>query len=75
MDAYLLYLQGRHAWNRMSADGYRTAAEILERATCMFLSYASAYAGLADAYVSLALWGLARPREVFPKALQAAQQA
>ena len=23
MDAYLLYLQGRHAWNRMSADGYR----------------------------------------------------
>src|SRR5215475_2418274 len=55
MDAYLLYLQGRHAWNRMSADGYRTAAEILERATSMFPSYASAYPGLADAYMSLAL--------------------
>src|SRR5215469_2589312 len=75
MDAYLLYLRGRHAWNRMSADGYRTAAEILERATSMFPSYASAYAGLADAYMYLALWGLARPREVFPKALKAAQQA
>ena len=75
MDAYLLYLQGRHAWNRMSADGYRTAAEILERATSTFPSYASAYAGLADAYMALALWGLARPREAFPKALQAAQQA
>src|SRR5215472_10198862 len=75
MDAYLLYLQGRHAWNRMSADGYRTAAEILERATSLFPSYASAYAGLADAYMSLAVWGCARPREVFPKALRAARQA
>jgi adenylate cyclase len=75
MDAYLLYLRGRHAWNRMSADGYRTAAEILERTTSMFPSYASAYAGLADAYMYLALWGCARPREVFPKALKAAQQA
>jgi serine/threonine-protein kinase len=41
----------------------------------MFPSYASAHAGLADAYMSLALWGLARPREVFPKALRAARQA
>jgi tetratricopeptide (TPR) repeat protein len=75
MDAYLLYLRGRHAWNRMSADGYRTAAEILERATSMYPSYASAHVGLADAYGRLALWGLARPREVFPKALRSAQQA
>jgi serine/threonine-protein kinase len=60
MDAYLLYLRGRHAWNRLSADGYRTSVEILERATAMFPSYASAYAGLADAYMSLALW-LTRP--------------
>src|SRR5215831_3806440 len=75
MDAYMLYLRGRYAWNRASADGYRTAVEILERATSMFPSYASAYSGLADAYTYLAIWGLARPREVFPKALQAAQQA
>jgi serine/threonine-protein kinase len=75
MDAYLLYLRGRYAWNRMSADGYRTAAKILERATSLYPSYASAYVGLADAYARLALWGLARPREVFPKALRSAQQA
>ena len=75
MDAYLLYLRGRHAWNRMSADGYRTAAEILDRTASLFPSYASAYAGLADAYVYLALWGCARPHEVFPKALHAAQRA
>jgi serine/threonine-protein kinase len=75
MDAYLLYVRGRQAWNRMSAEGYRTAAEILKRTTSMFPSFASAYVGLADAYAHLALWGLARPREVFPKAIRAAQQA
>jgi serine/threonine-protein kinase len=75
MEGYLLYLQGRHAWNRMSAEGYRTAVEILERATSLYPSYASPYAGLADAYAYLALWGYARPREVFPKARAAALQA
>jgi adenylate cyclase len=75
MDAYLLYLQGRYAWNRMSADGYRTAAEIFERAISLFPLYAAPYAGLADAYSYLALWGYARPREVFPKAQGSALQA
>src|SRR5215469_3347836 len=75
MDAYLLYLRGRHAWNRMSADGYRTAAEILERVTSLYPSYAAAYAGLANSYTRLALYGYARPREMSPKALKAAQQA
>jgi serine/threonine-protein kinase len=75
VDAYLLYLEGRQAWNRMSADGYRTATDIFERATSLFPCYASAYAGLADAYAHLALWGYARPRDVFPQALRAAKQA
>ncbi len=75
MGAYLLNLQGRCAWNRMSADGYRTAAEIFERAISLFPEYAPPYAGLADAYLYLALWGHARPCEVFPKAQRSALQA
>jgi TolB-like protein/Tfp pilus assembly protein PilF len=75
MDAYLLYLQGRYAWNRMSVEGYRTAAETLERTVSLYPSYASAYAGLADAYMYLAVWGYSRPRDVFPKAKQAALEA
>jgi adenylate cyclase len=75
MGAYLLYLQGRYAWNRMSADGYRTAAEIFERAISLFPEYAPPYAGLADAYLYLALWGHERPCEVFPKAQRSALQA
>jgi adenylate cyclase len=75
MDAYLLYLQGRYAWNRMSVEGYRTAVQCFERAISLFPSYASPYAGLADAYGYLALWGYARPSEVFPKAKWAASEA
>jgi adenylate cyclase len=75
MDAYMLYLQGRHAWNRMSVDGYRTAATIFERAISLFPSYASPYAGLADAESYLALWGYACPTEVFPRVQQSARRA
>jgi len=75
MGAYLLWLQGRYAWNRMSADGYRTAVEIFQRAISLFPGYAPPYAGLADAYLYLALWGHERPCEVFPKAQRSALQA
>lgn len=75
MNAYLLYLQGRYAWNRMSASGYRTAAEIFERTISLYPTYAAPYAGLADAYSYLAIWGCARPRDVFPRAQRAALQA
>ena len=75
MGAYLLYLQGRYTWNRMSADGYQTAAEIFERAISLFPEYAQPYAGLADAYLYLALWGHERPCEVLPKAQRSALQA
>jgi serine/threonine-protein kinase len=75
MEAYLLYLQGLHAWNRMSEEGYRTAVNIFERAISLFPTYALPYSVLADTYLYLALWGHARPREVFPKALRSAQLA
>ena len=75
MDAYQLYLRGRYEWHRMSQEGYRTAAEIFERAISLFPTYALLYAGLADAYSHLAFWGYARPREVFPKARRSALQA
>ena len=75
MDAYLLYLEGRHRWNAMNVAGYRSAIDIFEHAISLFPSYAALYAGLADAHSHLAVWGGARPREAFPKAEQAARQA
>ncbi len=75
MDAYLLYLKGRHCWNDMSVEGYRSAIQIFERSIALFPSYAALYAGLADAHSYLAVWGGARPREAFPRAEQAARRA
>ena len=50
MDAYLLFLNGRHALGRWTGEGFRTAAKIFESATCLYPSYALAYAGLAAAH-------------------------
>jgi serine/threonine-protein kinase len=74
-EAYLLSLQGLHAWNRMSEEGYRTAAKIFERAISLFPAYALPYAGLANAYLDLAIWGHERPREAFLKAQASALEA
>jgi serine/threonine-protein kinase len=75
MDAYTMYLRGRHAWNRMSGEGFGIAIDLFEQCTLLYPTYAAAHAGLADAYASLALWGVLRPRDVLPKAEQAAQRA
>lgn len=75
LDAYLLYLRGRYAWNRMSAPGLGVALDIFEQAISDFPEYASPYSGLADAYLSMSFWGELRPRDTFQKALKAAQSA
>jgi TolB-like protein/Tfp pilus assembly protein PilF len=75
VEAYTLYLKGRHEWNRRSREGLDLAighfAEALERDA----SYALAYSGLADAYASQALFEFAPPNEAFPKAKAAAERA
>ena len=75
MDAYTVFLKGRSAWEMANEEGYRKAAEIFERAVEEFPKYASAHAGLSDAYVRLALWGYSRPLDVLPKAVRAAEMA
>ena len=75
MDAYLMFLRGRAAWDMANEDGYLKAAEIFETAINLFPTYASAHAGLSDAYVRLALWGYSRPLDVLPNAVQAAKEA
>lgn len=75
MDAYMLYLKGRHAWNRMSVHGYGEAIDIFEQCTNLYPTYAAPFAGLADAYTLLALWGGIEPRVAFEKAEKAAAEA
>ena len=75
IEAYLLYLKGRQAWNEMNVSAYRTSIGHYERAISLYPEYASPYAGLADAYCYLALWSGMRPRVALPKAQDAALKA
>jgi serine/threonine-protein kinase len=74
-EAYVLYLKGRQAWNQLNRKGYQSAIEHFRYAISLYPDFAAPYAGLADAYTWLALWGMMRPREAMPKGKHAAQDA
>ena len=50
LEAYDLYLLGRHHWAERSPTGLREAIELFERALARDSTYALAWAGLADAW-------------------------
>lgn len=51
-EAYRLYLQGRYQWNKRSKEGYLKAIEYFNEAIEKDPTYALAYTGLAEAYVT-----------------------
>jgi len=74
-EAHEAYLKGRYQWNKWSAAGFKKAIEYFQRAIEEDPDYAHAYAGLADAYVGLGIWGFTPSRETMPKAKAAALKA
>ena len=74
-EAYHLYLKGRLWRSKLSSDGYNKAIEYFNQAVEKDASYALAYAGLADCYSALIEFGSAAPKDVFPKAKEAASKA
>jgi len=50
LEAYDLYLLGRHHWAERTPDGLREAIDLFERAIARDSTYALAWAGLADAW-------------------------
>lgn len=73
-EAYNLYLRGRYFWNKYSKDWVLKAIDIFKQAIAIDSNYALAYCGLADAYFRLSNVHLP-PREVLPKAKEAALKA
>src|SRR4030095_9834628 len=51
-EAYQLYLQGRYQWNKRRADANSKAIEFFQKAIEKDPSYAMAYVGLAESYVT-----------------------
>ncbi|HMU61918.1 MAG TPA: protein kinase [Gemmatimonadales bacterium] len=68
LQAYQLYLQGRHWFVRHTADGLRQAIDYFGRAIARDPGFALAHADLAQAYLEVALAsgvGLMHPREAY----------
>jgi len=74
-DAYNFYLQGRIEWNKRTEAALRRSIELYEEAIARDPNFALAYAGIADAYGFMGRLGFAPPKDVFPKAKEAAEKA
>ncbi|HEV8412079.1 MAG TPA: protein kinase [Bryobacteraceae bacterium] len=74
-EAYRLYLEGRHHWNRWTEEGFYKAIEYFQQAIEKDPGYALAYTGVADSYVLLGWNSYLPPKDAFPKGKTAAMTA
>jgi serine/threonine-protein kinase len=75
LEAYNLYLQGRYHLNKWRPEGARKGIEYFAQAIAKDPGYAPAYAGMADCYTWLGVFGWSAAREAMPQARQAANRA
>jgi eukaryotic-like serine/threonine-protein kinase len=73
--AYELYLKGRHFWNQRSPAVVGTAIGCFEEAIALDSRYAPAYAGLADCYSILRVYGWTPLEHSQPRAQEAVTKA
>ncbi len=74
-EAHQLYLKGTFFSNKRTGPDLRTAIDYFKEAIGKDPNYALAYAGLADAYALLSLFGGEGPQETAPQAKAAARKA
>jgi serine/threonine protein kinase/Tfp pilus assembly protein PilF len=75
VEAYKLYLQGRHWYVTYTTSGMEQAISYFERAIAIDPSYALAYANMAIAYTEIAEIGAVPPAEAIARARAAAATA
>jgi TolB-like protein/Flp pilus assembly protein TadD/predicted Ser/Thr protein kinase len=75
LEAYDLYLKGIYYWNKLTPDGFERSIECFRKAIEEDPHYALAYASLADSYWFSSFWGNLPPRQMCPKAREAAKKA
>ncbi len=73
--AYHLYLSGRAHWNRRTEEELQRSIVCFEKAVLLEPTFASAWAGIADAYNLLGDLGFRSPDNMVRKAVIAAQRA
>ena len=75
VEAYQMYLRGRHSVDTRTAASLESAAEWFRKATDRDPIYARAWAGLADVYILQGLNFYALPKDAYPKGEAAARRA
>ncbi|HSL22742.1 MAG TPA: protein kinase [Vicinamibacterales bacterium] len=75
LQAYELYLKGRYFWNQRSPAVVGTAIRYFEEAIALDPAYALAYAGLADCYSILRVYGWTPAEHSQHRALDAVTRA
>jgi TolB-like protein/Tfp pilus assembly protein PilF len=74
-EAYQLYLKGRFFWNKRTGADLKVAANYFEQAVAADPTYAGAYAGLAQTYLLIPVFGAGSPRDFFSRGMVAARRA
>ena len=74
LEAYALYLRGRHAWRSRTREGLELALDAFQDAVARDPEFAEAHAGLADTYIALVAYGY-RSRAILARAREAAERA
>jgi TolB-like protein/tetratricopeptide (TPR) repeat protein len=75
LEAYEFYLEGRYHWNKRTEEELKRSVACFERAVDRDPGYSQAYAGMADAYVTLGTYGAMPPKDVMPRAKRALETA
>jgi serine/threonine protein kinase/tetratricopeptide (TPR) repeat protein len=75
LEAYELYLKGRHFWHQRSPSSLRVAIQCFEETIKLDPQFALAYAGLADCYGILHVYGWISAENGKPPAHAAVTQA
>jgi len=75
VEAYDLYLKGRHAWQKSTRVDYERAFQYLTKAIDVEPAYARAHAEMAHCYLSSTFVGHMSPGEAYPRARAAALRA
>ncbi|HSG82006.1 MAG TPA: tetratricopeptide repeat protein, partial [Gemmatimonadota bacterium] len=75
VEAYRLYLKGRHLWNHRDEDSLLKAVDYFQSAIERDPEFAHAYSGLADTYLLLGSYRIIDRGESHQKAKSAAKQA
>jgi DNA-binding winged helix-turn-helix (wHTH) protein/TolB-like protein/Flp pilus assembly protein TadD len=74
-EAYALYASGQFAWSRQNEASLLQSISFYQQALERDPKYALAYAGLADSYALLGVFGIRAPNDVFPTARAAVDKA